>query len=277
MAFLFIAPPAVNQRATIHIPKSGIARQRLANQIGASTTLTPNQRATFTALGHDAVAAAIRACRSSNLERRDFFVNHMVKFAKISDTNAIYWTSGWLLDHNLGNPFEGRSSSELRHWLAKHGDPEVLARLKFARLKSTKAPLAVSDLSGFPANHQPEITDDLFAKLKDPHTDEYVRRDISVTLAKSEHPQALRWLLATRPTQRKRERPNPDLPSDKDRDGDGLSDNVDINPYAAPRKLSEPEAVMRIAIESYVHFLKEKGHSSPSNTQPERSPSKYSA
>lgn len=104
-----------------------------------------------------------------------------------------------------------------------------------------------------------KVVDTLFAILKDSAADPSLRDSIYVSIAHTGRSDILRWLKKNRKSARKLASLNREMSNVLDYDHDGIPDAFDVNPYVAPRRLTDAEQAMQVAFEAETHFRQESG------------------
>ena len=240
------------------LPMEREARQRLASQICVLPFPNAEQMATLKALGHDALPALINAFRRSEPRHRHPYATLIFLSAKPEDTPALYGLRSLREVEKFPAPFLTETNySTIEYWLSERGDAAFLAPIVFPRYKAGKSgDASYRDLTILLRSHRDDVIDYLFAMLKDEKTDPWMRKRLAYGIAQCERPDVLQWLRDSVLTSRTRSIPNAEMSSQADADADGLPDDVDRNPFAAPRDLTEEERVVQVAYASSLRFSK---------------------
>ncbi len=257
--FLQANPFTVSQ--TVHkdkhrpLPKSPVAKRHLAERLAMTPNLNQEQRNTLVALGHLSFRPLFRLCQTAKGDRLEEVQSLIAAIAVPKDTKAIWALLEPLSRPIDANPFEtAGDGSRLATWLQHQGEPNLVGRIYLPQFQKANFSSKQSLLPFLKRSTEGPVIDAQFAILKNPQGDPYLRSQIYRTIAHCGRSDVLQWLLANRSRSRRLSTPNPKKSPDLDTDHDGISDALDVNPYAAPRSLSETEKVLQTALESQLHF-----------------------
>ncbi len=249
MPFGLVALSVPLQSPANPLPKTTRERRLLAWQILKSDRLDKTQQATLTALGADAIPASVAAWTAKDGRNEDF----LYRFLMVDSYDDYASEIQRIIYCLLAWRGTGKAEEERQTWRQNSKGPAYLQRLYIKKyLGERDQGTRVAYLYASLPSRQKEVIDPLFARLKDPKGDKSLQNEIYFAIAQCERPDVLKWLSSAQPTSRKRSTSNPAL-SRKDSDRDGIPNNLDVNPFTAPRRLCEEENLLRSA---FGYFLR---------------------
>lgn len=229
------------------IPTSHLERRKLAWKIVNGGPMTSDAMKLLAALGEDAIPAATAKYFQRDGENADFLdrfvmVDRYEEFSFLIQRIVFRQTAYATMDRR----FREGSPKDRLTWTQRRHDPAYLQRVfLFAYLKEENAATKRAFLYSMLPTSQPEIVDRLFDLLKKSNDG-----GLRLAIAQCGRPDVIRWLREHRPGGRKCSVPSLNLPPG-DADHDGIPNQVDANPFTAPRHLSEEERLVQSAFAFY--------------------------
>lgn len=217
----------------------------------AKPKLSPEERRSIVRLGKPALRAIIdQIPRTKDDDHLEALEEMMYVLADRSDTRAIID-----LSNKLGGLDRDHYPDYIGEWLRTQGDPTLLADSALAKLKAAKNERETATyLSIVARGSSPAIVDELLQRMRNAATPDWQKAVIYASLAASGRAEALALIRELRATGRQLATPIAKFSATADRDGDGLADNVDANPFVAPRELSETEKVLFATFDARFRF-----------------------
>ena len=230
------APPAVGAGAALR----------------AKPALTPAERRAVVATGGRAVGPLLAALPEARGGRREALAELLAGTAGPGDTLRVFALAERM---GLYRDDADAATRRLARWTFEKGDREALAdaMLPMFRAATTDKERGRYLVLLSRGTHGP-VVDETLRLLRDPKTPMEWKGAIYGTIAASGREDVLRTIRGIRGEGRRLKTPTVGLSATKDTDGDGLPDDVDANPFVAPRALSEREKAMAAAFDAFYRY-----------------------